>query len=231
MRRLWTTAVLAVPLLLLAGTNTSHANPPDSRGFGCGGLCLKLFPHIHQHGPLYNYGPYYGYYPFKPYGPWDAHLRYDPYFYGDPYAKWGVPPQPNQQPNYPQAPNDNPNWYGRNPHLHRIGLPVITLPSLKLPTLFHKPGCTSCGFWHASWLHGGWFRGHSWLHGSPVNLFHKPACSACGSVAVAEPAPPTGDVTARYQGFGNPAQSAVYYPAAPVLDPTLELIPTAGQAR
>lgn len=44
--------------------------------FGCGGFCMRTFPHLNQHGPLYNYGPYYGYYPFAPYGPWDANLNY-----------------------------------------------------------------------------------------------------------------------------------------------------------
>jgi hypothetical protein len=37
---------------------------------------MKLFPGIHQHGPLVNYGPYQGYYPFEPYGPWTSDLRY-----------------------------------------------------------------------------------------------------------------------------------------------------------
>ena len=46
--------------------------------FGCPfGFCMKLFPGIHQHGPLVNYGPYSGYYPFEPYGPWTSDLRYN----------------------------------------------------------------------------------------------------------------------------------------------------------
>ncbi len=235
MRRLWATAVLAVPLLLLA-SSTAYAYPPDSRGFGGGGVAMKLFPHIHQHGPLYNYGPYYGYYPFKPYGPWDAYLRYDPYFYGDPYAKWGVPehslgqrPGPGLGQAQPHQPAEG-NFYGWNQNLHR-GLPVLTLPSLNLPSIFHKAGCTSCGSWHASWLQGGWFRGHSWQPLPPVNLFHKPGCKSCGGVAQVEPLAPTGDASARYVGAGSPAQSAVYYPALPTLDRTLDVVPVAGQTR
>lgn len=231
MRRLWATAVLAVPLLLLA-TNPATAYPPDSRGFPFGGAQLKLFPHIHQHGPLFNYGPYYGYYPFKPYGPWDAYLRYDPYFYGDPYAKWGVPEHSlGQRPglglgqHQPHQRGDGGNYYGWNPNLHRHGF-SLPIPSFHLPGWFHRSGCSSCGTSHASWLHGGWFRGMT-----PINLFHKPACTACGGLAQVEPMAPTGDATARYIGAGTPAQSAVFYRSTPTLDPTLDLVPTAGQAR
>jgi hypothetical protein len=82
MRRFWTPALLAVPLLTIPSAGSVSANPPGTANFGCAGYCFKLFPHMHQHGPLFNYGPYYGYYPFAPYGPWDAYLRYDPNFYG-----------------------------------------------------------------------------------------------------------------------------------------------------
>jgi hypothetical protein len=41
-----------------------------------GGFSFRLFPGLHQHGPLVNYGPYSGYYPFEPYGPWTSDLRY-----------------------------------------------------------------------------------------------------------------------------------------------------------
>jgi hypothetical protein len=210
MRRICTTALLAVPLFLLATTNTGRANTCPScqcgAGFGCGDWCFRLFPHIHQHGPLFNYGPYYGYYPFTPYGPWDSYLRYNPFFYGDPYANFNA--------------GDSSGRYGCNPHLHKFAL----------SQLFHKQGCSSCGFWHASWLHGGWFRGHSWVNGFP-GLSHKPHCSSCGGVGVALATEPTGDVLVRYSGLGSAAQSAVYYPTTPTLDPALELIPTAGQAR
>ncbi len=221
MRRLSLTAFLAVPLLLSATIGQVNANPPDCRGFGCGGICLKWFPHIHQEGPLFNYGPYYGYYPFKPYGPWDAYLRYDPYFYGDPYRNWGANAQPNNEPG---------NMYGWNQNLGHLRGHGIPIPSLHIPHLFHHHGCSSCGFWHASWLHGGWFKGHVWLHGG-FGHGHKSGCSSCGGVAVAAPTQPTGDALTRYSGFGSAEQSAVFYSATPTLDPVLELIPTAGQSK
>ena len=62
------------------GCGVAYAGPLTAAGgcgyLGCGGFCMRLFPHLNQHGPLYNYGPYYGYYPFAPYGPWDANLNY-----------------------------------------------------------------------------------------------------------------------------------------------------------
>lgn len=58
-------------LALTSSTASAQLCSPFS-----GGLCFKMFPHIHQQGPLYNYGPYSGYYPFEPYGPWNAQLRY-----------------------------------------------------------------------------------------------------------------------------------------------------------
>jgi len=209
MRLLSLTAFLAVPLVLII-PEPANANPLESRGFGCGGVCLGWFPNIHQHGPLFNYGPYYGYYPFKPYGPWDEYLRYDPFFYGDPYANWKATP-------------DGSNMYGWNqklPHLRGIGIHVPHL--LHHSHHFHHfHHCKSCGFSHASWKHGGWFHGHTWLHG---NCHHcsKPACKSCGGVAVVTPSEP-GDAVARYSGIGNPAQSVVFYSATPTLDPTLEL--------
>jgi hypothetical protein len=222
MRRLTLTALLAVPFLLTGNTTPAHANPVESRGFGCGGYCLSLFRGIHQHGPLFNYGPYYGYYPFKPYGPWDAYLRYDPYFYGDPYRNWGAG---QQQPEYP----DTSNRYGRNPNFPYIRGHVSHL--LHPLSWFHKHGCHGCGFLHASWLHGGWFRGHAWLHGGFFHKHKHGGCTSCGGVAVAPPLTPTGDAAARCSGFGDPKQAAVFYAQTPTLDPTLELIPTAGQTK
>lgn len=213
MRRLSIAALMAVPLLLVIPLERVAANPnPPRSGFGCGDFCLGLFKNIHQHGPLYNYGPYYGYYPFTPYGPWDPYLRYDPFFYGDPSANW-------QGRGHGHGRGEG-NYYGRNPHLpqllgHGFGHA-------------HSHGCASCGFNHASWLHGGWFRGHEWLHGG---LFHKPACSSCGGVAQVGPVQPTGDVLARYSGVGSADQSAVFYAATPTLNPALELVPVAGQSK
>ena len=104
MKRMFGAALLALPALLAAGqaaqaqgcpaggcvrpAGAAYAaagcgyglgGPITAAGgcgyFGCGGPCMRTFPHIGQHGPLYNYGPYYGYYPFAPYGPWDANLN------------------------------------------------------------------------------------------------------------------------------------------------------------
>jgi hypothetical protein len=74
---LWLGAVI-VPV---ACQQVALAQYPHQRclaPFGGPGLCAGLFPHLHQHGPLYNYGPYYGYPPFEPYGPWTAQLQYNP---------------------------------------------------------------------------------------------------------------------------------------------------------
>ena len=170
MRRLSAAALLAVPLLLL-GSGRAGANPPY-QGFGCGDYCLGMFKKLHQHGPLFNYGPYYGYYPFAPYGPWDAYLRYDPALAG--YGGGGG------------------NQFGLNPRL--AGL----LAGLHGLGAGHgHGGCSSCGFHHASWLHGGWFKGHSWLHGSSHGHGHKSSCSTCGGVASATPQAPAAPATAQ----------------------------------
>jgi hypothetical protein len=231
MRRISMTALLAVPLLLFANLDKASAAPTGGyEHFGFAGCAFKLFPHMHQHGPLFNYGPYYGYYPFKPYGPWDAYLRYDPYFYGDPYAKWD-PREPRER----RESQDTGNMYGRNKNLRERGERGgfggrLGGHGFGAHGFGHQHGCLMCGFWHASWLHGGWFRGHAWLgdgvHGH--SLFHK-SCKSCGGVAVASPVAPIGDVAIRYSGFGEPSQSAVFYSATPTLDPTLELLPTPGQ--
>jgi hypothetical protein len=88
MTRMVAAGLLAQPVLLAAGAPADAQNPGCSPGgysapaqgscsvFGCGGFCFKLFPHLHQYGPLVNYGPYYWYYPFEPYGPWNAQLQY-----------------------------------------------------------------------------------------------------------------------------------------------------------
>jgi hypothetical protein len=213
MRRLSTTALLAVPALLFATLGTVNANPPMTANFGCAGHCFKMFPHIHQHGPLFNYGPYYGYYPFKPYGPWDAYLRYDPFFYGDPYANWSAQGQGG---NYYRNLFDGGlggKFGGKfGGHGHGLGL---------------KGGSCGGGFLHASWLQGGWFRGHTWLGGGFGHGHgHKHGCSSCGGVAVAPRVEPTGDAVARYTGIGSPEQSAVFYAATPTLDPSLDVIAT-----
>ena len=46
---------------------------PPAGHFSAG---FRIFPLIHQEGPLVNYGPFSGYYPFEPYGPWTSDLKY-----------------------------------------------------------------------------------------------------------------------------------------------------------
>lgn len=73
MRRIALAAALAAfGLVGVAAANDG----PGTFGMGCRGYALRLFPGIHQHGPLYNYGPYYGYPPFEPYGDWNSYLQY-----------------------------------------------------------------------------------------------------------------------------------------------------------
>jgi hypothetical protein len=188
-------AALAVPILLAVPLSSASANPPVAKNFGCGGYCFKLFPHLHQHGPLFNYGPYYGYYPFAPYGPWDQYLRYDPNFYGDAGAQAGG------------------NYFGKNPYL---------FTGNGLGGRGGHGGCSSCGFWHASWTFGGWFRGHQWLQGGfgckSCGGSAAPATSECnGCTAPAHAA--HADPVARYNGVGNPAQSSGFYAGVPALNP------------
>jgi hypothetical protein len=78
-------SLLVAVLFTGAISQLAQAHPPGSAShgvFGSGPVWLGLFPHIHQHGPLYNYGPYYGYPPFEPYGPWTADLQYNPAYAG-----------------------------------------------------------------------------------------------------------------------------------------------------
>lgn len=96
MRRMLGAGLLALPLVLSAGTaakaqGCATGNCPSGMSAGlfgwggphrgspwnCGAICMKFFGAIHQEGPLFNYGPYTGYYPFEPYGPWTADLRYN----------------------------------------------------------------------------------------------------------------------------------------------------------
>lgn len=101
MRRILGAGLLALPLMLVLGQSANAqgvgCNTPGGcgasagygggygagfgaancgYGFGASLVRFRLFPCIHQEGPLVNYGPYSGYYPFEPYGPWTSDLRY-----------------------------------------------------------------------------------------------------------------------------------------------------------
>lgn len=195
MRRMTIAAVLAAPVLL-AGAGTATANPgPCSFGFGCGGICLRMFPHIHQHGPLYNYGPYYGYPPFEPYGPWNPYLQYTG----------------------PVGPQCNGGGCGHDKHKFGNPRPLFG------HKFGHASGCNSCGGCntcggHTGILHGvtggglgGWHH-HGKHHG----------CSSCCGAAAQEVT--GGDVFDRYTGFGHPSSGTAYYIGTPALtDPTAVL--------
>lgn len=128
MRRITLAAVLAA--LGLFSPNTASANDnPCSYGLGHWGCTLRLFPKIHQHGPLFNYGPYYGYPPFEPYGWWNSYLQYT--------GPNPIPPGQGQ---------GSYGWiHGPNPHTFGGGFPH---PVLNGGGVFHRNrsgGCSSCG--------------------------------------------------------------------------------------
>lgn len=99
MNRMFAAGLLALPVFVAAspqasaqyggcGTAGWGVTQGSCAPYGCGGFCFRLFPHLHQHGPLVNYGPYTGYYPFEPYGPWNAHLQYTGPRPGDGACGW-----------------------------------------------------------------------------------------------------------------------------------------------
>jgi hypothetical protein len=208
MRRFCLPAILAVPLLL-TGSGTARANPngyeyfgwSNFGYFGCSGACYKKFQFIHQHGPLFNYGPYYGYYPFCPYGPWDAYLRFDSSY---------------------TASGQVGDVYGLHPRIRQ------NLQALH--SALSYVGSCAADFFHASWVHGGWYHGHKWLDGGH-GCGHARGCNSCGGVAVPVQPAPGCDPAKKLCGIGTPTQSAVFYAATPTLDPRLELIPAGGRTR
>jgi hypothetical protein len=140
MRRIALAALLA-GLVLLGSTAPAAANDgPGTFGLGCWGNGLRLWPSIHQHGPLFNYGPYYGYPPFEPYGYWNAYLQYT-----------GPVPPPGGAGGGPGAYG----WiHGPNPHTFGNGFPHPL--NLGGGGLLHRggggilhrgksTGCSSCG--------------------------------------------------------------------------------------
>jgi hypothetical protein len=86
MKRIIHAMLLALPAMLLYGSDAQAQSPFGAHG--CGGFCFKFLGGLHQHGPLYNYGPYAGYYPFEPYGPWNAQLQYTGPYPGNPGCGW-----------------------------------------------------------------------------------------------------------------------------------------------
>lgn len=130
MRRFTLAAVLAALGFLTPGTASANDNP-CSYGLGHWGCTLRIFPFIHQHGPLYNYGPYYGYPPFEPYGWWNSYLQYtgpNPIPAGTGQGAYG--------------------WiHGPNPHTFGGGFPhpVLGGGAGILHRGHSSGGCSSCG--------------------------------------------------------------------------------------
>jgi hypothetical protein len=152
MRRIATSALLAA--LLLAGSSKAPAyDGPGTYGLGCSGWALYCFPHIHQHGPLFNYGPYYGYPPFEPYGYWNAYLHYtgpDPATSG--YGGGGQ---------Y--------GWiHGGYPHVWGSGNPHPLHSGSHHPGLLHRGGCSSCGLHAANYVNSGDAVARYSGHGAPA---------------------------------------------------------------
>ncbi len=195
--------IAAATLLLLAGSGVAWGNPgPCGFGYGCGGFCLRLFPHMHQHGPLFNYGPYYGYPPFEPYGYWNAYLQYTG----------------------PVGANGN-GGYGCNNCGNRgcfkcgQGNPNPLRGRRNTGDDCSPDGCSK-GVLNGSILHGG-LGGH--------HHRKKQECTSCGTIAAAEIE--AGPVFDRYSGFGNPATAAAYYANTPGLTDPEAVMPAAFRSK
>lgn len=212
MRRISLTALLAVPLLLVA-PDASTANPPRPyvHTFGLGGYC-NFGSKLHQHGPLFNYGPYYGYPPFEPYGPWNAYLQYNPWYYGDPAG-------------YGNGGHGGHAFGGRLGGLFHRGCDTCGGEGLHRAWLhggwFQGRGCTSCGRTGFLASHTGWVRGHTGGCSTCGHGFHglkgrSTGCSTCGGFAVNAD---TTDAVTRYAGAGNAAEFAGFYSALPTIVP------------
>lgn len=146
---------------------------------------------------IHQHGPLFNYGPYYGYYPFCPYGPWDAYLRFDPgYVATGVV-------------GDVYGWHPRLRNLYAAASHVVHW---------------TADFWHASWLHGGWFRGHKWLDGGH-GCSHAPGCSSCGGVAVPDQPVLTGDPTKKYSGIGTPSQSAVFYGATPTLDPRIELAP------
>ena len=221
MRRFWTPALLAVPLVFVGTTNSGNAksDSTNSHGFPCGyDIAFRIFPHIHQHGPLYNYGPYYGYYPFTPYGPWDPYLRYNPYFYGDPYADFGNKMVPQEDHSGRYGPTSTNTHGGFRLFRSQRCRTCSTNRGVRRAGSGTRRGCTVAGSAGTPGSRGVRIRA---TNRRVLRVGELPSLSRPLRLGMCSSATP---------GSARPAQSAVYYPATPTLDPALrELIPTAGQ--
>ena len=114
MKKLYLASALAVALLAFGPLGSEvFANPPQACGpygwLAC--KALRVAPHIHSHGPLYNHGPYYGGPGYQNMYVSSLHGGYVPayptnYYYGA-GAGYGYPPQygyANPGMAYPSAP-------------------------------------------------------------------------------------------------------------------------------
>lgn len=193
MRRTAAAALLAAPLVLGFAAPAGAGDGPCTFGLGCGGTCLKFFPRIHQHGPLFNYGPYYGYPPFEPYGPWDAYLRYTG---PDPRAAGGGNAYGWLHGNYPgRRVHDLADRFHNRDGLFN-GHGGCSTCGGKHGGLFHhgkKAGCDSCGVAAASHLCAGDAVSRYTGFGSPAGAMAYYADSAL-------PARPAGVVPAGFFG-------------------------------
>lgn len=151
MTRIAAAVLLAIPLLVGTAGTTAANDGPCTFGLGCGGHCLRLFPRIHQHGPLFNYGPYYGYPPFEPYGYWNSYLQYtgpvpDPvYGYGTGGGNY-----------YGWRNGGNPHTFGGGfPHPVRGGAGLLHGGGGIIHGHKHGGGCSTCGTVAGNYLNTG----------------------------------------------------------------------------
>jgi hypothetical protein len=142
---------------------------------GCGCFCLRFFNKIGFHGPLYNYGPYSGYYPFEPYGPWGSNLQWN----GPVPSQIGCGP-------YGLCGKNGCGWFGKHGGcgIGGCGGGLFHGGGLGLGGLFHRDGCSSCGWnrYACSTFRNVFQRTHPLFHRSKCDV----GCSACALAAEAD---------------------------------------------